>query len=387
MTNVIINPGKEYAPESRMWQGVPSIEMTGKRLWAGWFTGGKYEPSIENYCVAAYSDDDGCTWKDPYMAVVAKEGAGYRTYDNQMWKDNLGRLWMFWGEDIYKETAEASDFDTPFDSLGLSYFGHLEQWSVVCENPEDEIPVWSEPRLMWTGFSRNNPLVLSDGRWIVSVYDMTEGESGLVFDTKFAISDDNGKSFREVKGPVESSNAFCEPMTVELKDGTLWCLIRTMSGYLDESFSYDRGETWSEVRQTKIPNPSTRFYIGRADNDMLLLVNTPSATLGDRKSLVASLSEDEGKTWKYNLKIDDRRSTTYPDVAFGEDGFMYIIYDVQRDNRQEPDKDDPFISHAEKEVCFAKIKMEDILAGELVTEGSRLQNIISKIYYNSRKPR
>lgn len=379
-TKIIFYPEKEY--ENRKWQGVPTIEKTGKRLWASWFTGGKYEPCIENYAVVAYSDDDGENWVDPYAVIKGDAEKGYRVFDPQLWLDNKGKLWLFWCQDIYAKGAKTSDYDTPGSELERAYFGELQQWVMCCENPEDDVPVWSEPQFMWSGFTKNNIEILKNGRWLVSAYDTI---SEFTFRTKFIISDDEGISFFEKDGPIKSANGFCEPMTIQLNDGTLWCLIRSLTGYLEESYSYDNGETWTEKKKTDIPNPSTRFFIGRLKNGMLLLVNTPCAQLGNRRSLVASLSEDEGKTWSYHLKIDDRRSTTYPDIALDDEGYIYIIYDCQRDNRQEQDKENPLKSNAEKEICFAKITAEDIMAGELVSERSCLQKIISKVFYDNRE--
>jgi len=367
-TKIIFDPGKEYCSESRRWQGVPSIEKTGNRLWAAWFSGGNYEPSTENYAIIAYSDDDGANWLEPYMVIAGDRKEGYRVFDPQLWVDNSGKLWLFWCQDTYAKDAKSSDYNTQGEEIERAYFCKLQQWAMCCEKPEKEIPVWSKSQFMWSGLTKNNVEILKNGRWLVSAYDIVDT---FTFSTKFMVSDDEGYHFIEKKGQVESTNMFCEPMTVQLNDGTLWCLIRTMTGYLDESFSYDNGETWTAAKRTDIPNPSTRFFIGRLKNGMLLLVNTPSTQFGDRKSLVASLSMDEGKTWKYHFKIDDRRSTTYPDVALDDEGYIYIIYDCQRDNRQ--------IQDAAKEICYAKITADDIIAGELVSEGSCLQRIISKV--------
>jgi len=369
---------------TRKWQGVPSVEKTGKRLWASCFTGGKYEPDIKNYAVVSYSNDDGESWIDPYMLI--KGDKYFRIFDPQLWLDNNGRLWLFWCQDTFTPDAKPSDYDTPGEELNRAYFATLEQWVMYCDNPDDNTPIWSEPAFMYSGFTKNNVEILKNGRWLISAYDKMPGvkPDDFLFHTKFVISDDGGSSFYETKGLVENADGFCEPMTVQLRDGTLWCLIRTLSGYLDEAFSHDNGETWSEIRRTDIPNPSTRFFIGRLKSGELLLVNTPNSQLGNRMGLVASISEDEGKSWKYNLEIDDRRSTTYPDVALDESGYIYIIYDCQRDNRQEKDRQNPLRSNAEKEICLAKIKVEDIKNGELISKDSYFRKIISKVKYDNR---
>ena len=35
------------------------------------------------------------------------------------------------------------------------------------------------------------------------------------------------------------------------------------------------------------------------------------------------LSEDEGKTWKYKLRLDGRNLVSYPDSKEADDGYIY----------------------------------------------------------------
>ena len=68
-----------------------------------------------------------------------------------------------------------------------------------------------------------------------------------------------------------------------------------------------------------------------------------------------------------------------------DDGNVYIIYDCQRDNRYMIDENDPMKSNSAKEILYAKITVEDIKAGKLVSPDSRLKQIISKVNYSSRE--
>ena len=55
-------PGAEYSDESRLFQGIPSIEWApGGRLWATWYGGGQGESPL-NYVMLATSADDGKNW-------------------------------------------------------------------------------------------------------------------------------------------------------------------------------------------------------------------------------------------------------------------------------------------------------------------------------------
>ena len=56
-------PGPETWEGHRVWQGCPTIARTrGGRLFAGWYTGGLFEPCIRNFNVLVKSDDGGESW-------------------------------------------------------------------------------------------------------------------------------------------------------------------------------------------------------------------------------------------------------------------------------------------------------------------------------------
>ena len=88
------------------------------------------------------------------------------------------------------------------------------------------------------------------------------------------------------------------------------------------------------------------------------------------------LSEDEGKTWSYKLLLDERGGVSYPDVKEADDGYIYITYDRERGAFLKTV--DEAYSKA-REILFAKITEEDIVNGKIVSEGSRLKCIISKL--------
>ena len=96
--HIQIRPGMEYAPETRLWNGCPTVAVTGKRIWSGLFTGGKFETSRHNYVVMMCSDDGGETWVDPYMVVTYREEDCLRTMDGNFGYDPKGRLWFFSGQ-------------------------------------------------------------------------------------------------------------------------------------------------------------------------------------------------------------------------------------------------------------------------------------------------
>ena len=95
-----------------------------------------------------------------------------------------------------------------------------------------------------------------------------------------------------------------------------------------------------------------------------------------RNNLTAMLSEDDGATWPYRLLLDGRNGVSYPDMGVSPDGSLYIIYDRERGGYKKQFAD----ARAEaREILLSKITEEDIIAGQLVTDGSFLRKIVSKL--------
>jgi hypothetical protein len=62
--------------------------------------------------------------------------------------------------------------------------------------------------------------------------------------------------------------------------------------------------------------------------------------------------------------LDERQRVSYPDGDQAEDGRIFITYDFDR--------------RGAREILFAVFTEEDVLAGNLVSEGSRLRALINK---------
>lgn len=346
---------KKFGTDYRVWQGIPGIEVTKNgRIFAAFYSGNVKE-DFGNYVVLVKSDDDGTTWTEPI--AVAYKSQFYRCYDQCLWIDPLGRLWFIW--------AVAPDNAV---------------YAVICDDPDADELEWSDEFFIGYNVMLNKPTVLSSGEWLFPIAVWRTDNTTVIEPKKDKISApnlyktvDNGKTFTLLQGPEITSRIFDEHMTVELNNGTLLMLVRTLYG-IAKAVSYDYGETWSREEQFEPGGPCSRFYIGRLKSGRILLVN--HYKFKGRNNLTAMLSEDEGKTWKYTLLLDERNEVSYPDVKQTEDGFIYIIYDRERGgfkkNYEEAKQD-------AREILMAKITEEDIINGELVNPESKLKCIISKL--------
>jgi predicted neuraminidase len=161
-------------------------------------------------------------------------------------------------------------------------------------------------------------------------------------------------------------------MLVELRDGSLWMLIRNTRG-IAQAISRDNGRSWDKIGLylDGRKHASKRFFIRRLRSGGLLFVRN-DAPDGGRSHLTAFVSDDDGTTWKGGLVIDERESS-YPDGVQAADGTIYIIYDQQRYTlNREGNK-------GVGSVVMAKFHEEDIRAGRIVNAQSRLRSVVSQL--------
>ncbi|MDY0167284.1 MAG: sialidase family protein [Thermoguttaceae bacterium] len=341
---VYFTPGPEYSDKVRMFQGIPSLERAPNgRLWATWYGGGVTEDR-HNYIMLVTSGDDGKTWSD-LKAVIDPDGDGpVRAFDPCPWVDPNGKLWLFWCQ------ATRGGGGDPVT------------YAMTTENPGEENTTWSEPRFIHDGVMMCKPTALSDGTWLLPTAIWGRDES-----CRIVASTDRGATWtlRGAAGVPERKDRNCdEPMLVERNDGTLWLLVRTSYG-IGESTSADGGRTWTPVMPWSVKHTTSRFFIRRLKSGNLLLVKHGALDQrAGRSHLTAYLSDDDGKTWKGGLLLDERGGVSYPDGAQAEDGAVYIIYDFDRTG--------------EKFIHMAVFTEEDILAGKCVSDQARLGVVVNK---------
>lgn len=326
----------KYDERIRRYQGCPTIAITKKgRIYAGWYSGGRCEPHIENYNIVVYSDDFGKTWSKPLLIIPSNEKELIQALDVQLWISPEGKLYIFWVQNNV-EIAQIGKSGYYVDGY-LFTDAHHAEWVTVCDEPDADEPEFSKPRYLDKGFLRCKPLVLGNGRWLNFNYsqDSTRYE--------YSISDDNGKTYTHMLGSEKVATPFDESMAYQKKDGSIRMLARTYVGELAECTSYDNGETWTKAVLSGIDSPNTRFFVSRTPSGNVILINNDDRIM--RCKMTVYLSEDDGETWKYKKCIDFRGGTSYPDADF-YDGRIYMTYDCCR--------------VSEREILFLSFTEEDI---------------------------
>src|SRR3546814_2905754 len=116
------------------------------RIWLAWI--GECDcPS--SYLLAATSDDDGETWSKPRLVIDGRSSSipiQRTVIIGNFWTDPSGKLWLF------------------FDQTMNHFDGRGGFWAITCENPDDENPVWSEPKRISHGAMLNKPTIRSEKR-------------------------------------------------------------------------------------------------------------------------------------------------------------------------------------------------------------------------------
>ena len=346
---------RKYESGQRIWQGIPSIEVTAKgRIFVCWYSGNTAE-TMGNYCLLVKSDD-GVNFSEPIAITYC--GEDHRCFDPCLWIDPLGRLWFTWSVQ-------------PDNGL----------YAVVCDDPDAEELVWGPVRFIGHDMMMNKPIALVTGEWLFPLavwgfegaekclgYNPVEDKGSFVYKTS-----DNGLTFQRMGAADVERRCFDEHMVVELQDGRLMMLVRTYYG-IGVCWSWDRGKTWSRGEDSGLGGPCSRFHICRLKSGRLMLVNHLNFT--GRNNLSVQLSDDEGKTWSKGLLLDERDQVSYPDAKEADNGYIYITYDRERGGYKKNLNE--ALSSA-REILMAKITEEDILAGKLVSEGSKLKQIINKL--------
>lgn len=390
------NPGTEYAEWTRSYQGMPSIErMANGRLWAAWTSGGSHE-GPQNYIVLVTSTDDGETWSTPILTIDPP--GNVMAFVPILWRDPNDHLWVFWNQ-----------------GYGAWWDGRGGTWATAAQGAESANLRWGEVQRIADGWTGSKPTVLRTGDWVLPVF-VIHAPSELAEENEYyrlgltpcvvdALSHDlgpmkganiyrstdegltwsfHGQANRAVDVPASSTADFnpvaefreslIEHMVIERSDGTLWMLIRTSPG-IGESVSSDGGRTWTPVKNSRIRHPLSRFFIRRLSSDRLVMVrhDPPDVTYPDdcddcgefnRSHLTAYVSDDDGRSWKGGLLLDERETVSYPDGIEAQNGSIYIIYDRNR--------------YTDREVWMAVFTEKDVLDGSCVSEDCRLRVSVSK---------
>jgi len=188
-------------------------------------------------------------------------------------------------------------------------------------------------RLGW--MTRAHPFVFEGHRLIVPLY-----HDGFSF-SLMALSDDWGQTWRTSLPLIGAGNI--QPSIVQRKDGSLHTLMRDNGPpphRLQQSDSYDGGQTWSPVTDTDLPNPGSGAEIISLRNGHWALVSND--TERGRHQLAVQISDNEGRSWSWKRYLEhdepgpEAGSYHYPSIIQAKDGTLHVSYSYHLGRRNLP---------------------------------------------------
>ncbi|MEM8774455.1 MAG: exo-alpha-sialidase [Pseudomonadota bacterium] len=166
-----------------------------------------------------------------------------------------------------------------------------------------------------------SPMVkYADGSWGLPAYfEMGEAHSLLVR------TDIDGR-VRDTSR-IDGFGKPIQPMIVPLDGERAVAFLRDFdpSGKLLIAHTADGGQSWSEVTQTDLPNPSAPVATLSLEDGRILMVANDGPDGGQRLSLL--VSEDEGQTWTHLRIIEPNEAVArYPMLRVLPDGEIAFSY-------------------------------------------------------------
>jgi hypothetical protein len=179
-------------------------------------------------------------------------------------------------------------------------------------------------RIGWQ--TRNKPLIIGN-RMLLPLYS-----DGFDF-SMIAITDNWGESW-QFSEPIIGAGAI-QPTLALGRDSSVIAFMRDNGPppkRLMQSISHDRGETWSTVKDSDIPNPGTAADVVVLKSGNWIMVHNDIEE--GRHRLSVWLSKDEGKTWPHrkmlvNAKPGSEGRGHYPAIIQSLDGRIHISYTNQ----------------------------------------------------------
>jgi hypothetical protein len=233
----------------------------------------------------------------------------------------------------------------------VDYF--IDIWEAHSRRGQD---AWTQPQRIFEGYvgSINGMAQLDNGRIVLPFAYWLGGQaeappSGCNI-TTVIYSDDGGATWKQSPSKLTApcyagyngaNYGAVEPTILPLRDGRVWMLIRTQTGWLYESFSRD-GATWSEATPTRFCSSDSPAWLLRLPDGRIVLFwnnceNTSringEGVYTNRDALHAAISADEGKTWLGYREVyrDPRRNQSPPRT--GDRGTAYPYATATRDGK------------------------------------------------------
>lgn len=287
-----------------------TIAETPEGLIVAWFGGMKER--YKDVCIYTSRQVNG-KWTEPEKVAdgIVNDTLRYACWNPVLYRHPEGQLVLF-----YKIGPNVAGW-TGWAKLSMD---NGKTWSKAISLPEG-----------YLGPIKNKPILI-DGNVVCP--SSTEKDGWKVH---FEVVTGDGKHFSKI-GPINDGKEWntIQPSILTYSDGSLQILCRTRNCVIAESWSKDRGKTWSPFQATSLPNNNSGTdAVSLIDGRQLLVYNhvkpPEGLTKGARTPLNVALSRD-GKKWFASLVLEDSPISqySYPSVIQSKDGMVHIVYTWRR---------------------------------------------------------
>ena len=323
------------------------VECPNGDLLVSWYRGSGERGADDVAVYGARLRKSSLDWSEPFLLA---DTPGFPDCNTALFIDAQKRLWLFWPvilantwESCLTNYRVATDYEgegAPHWSWqGVLYLKPLDFESAMLKGLEERLQTFPDAplraaadsaglkarianklnsRLGWQ--PRCKPTMLPSGRILLPLYSDTFSVSLM------AISDDQGQTWSASRPLAGFGNI--QPSLLRRRDGTLVAYMRE-NGPLRKirvADSKDDGITWSQVGATDLPNPGSGLDAVVLTNGNWALVYND--TTRGRASLAVSLSDDEGRTWKWTRHLERHAegSYHYPAAIVDRSGMIHVVY-------------------------------------------------------------
>jgi predicted neuraminidase len=323
------------------------VETADGSLLAAWYSGSGERKSDDVVIQGAWLRKGSKSWEPRFLMA---DTPGYPDCNPSLFAGPDGSLWLFWPTILDHRWEGAllkyARCDRPSPDAGAPKWSstgvlHVTPRDFATEMQRAIATLTSEDRTKYrrildegTERSRDelyqrlgwmprvHPVVLPSGRWILPLYSDTFSASIM------AISDDRGATWTASRPLIGFGNI--QPSLVRKNDSSLVAFMRDNGPHhrIRLSTSSDDGVSWSSVTDSPFPNPGAGIEAIRLASGRWGLVYNDSPA--GRHSLAVSVSDDEGKSWKWTRHLErcppGEGQFHYPSMIQTSDGSIHVTY-------------------------------------------------------------
>lgn len=284
-----------------------TIVQADKALLAAWF-GGSEEGARD--VVIWLSRNEGNGWSKPEEVangVYDRERIQYPCWNPVLYKLENGTLILF-----YREGPSPA------------------KWWSLMKTSDDNGRTWSKAERLPSGMLgpiKNKPVQF--GEWLLCGSSVeNDGWRVYIERSRRPLVDQSWSKSMPLNRSIDFGAI--QPTVLPWPDGNVQVLCRTRNDVITESWSGDKGATWSRMKATALPNPNSGIDAVMMDDGRALLVY--NHTTSGRGTLNVAISPD-GRHWLAATVLEDTPGAefSYPAVIQTDDKLVHVTYTWKRE--------------------------------------------------------